>query len=237
MLIRWSLLPLLFLLAEAMACELFRAARAQGLGAGSLFHPFTLWFATGLLFRMGFSWWLRHWGRHDPLEFIDTLEHELTHALIGYATFCPPVSLKASLKSGGEVQLNGSNPLAALAPYCLPLWCLCAAVLGLAVKPGMQNGWNHLLFFLLGCFAYRLCREYRWRQTDLHLYGFAFSAFSVFILLLGSLALLFHLRGLLSARWLVAAAVHAWHSLPLAWHWLRAHLGNPDASGTTAAPG
>jgi len=79
-------------------------------------------------------------GRDDPLEFLDTLEHELTHALVGYATFCPPVSLSASLKAGGEVELKGSNPLAALAPYFLPLWCLTALALGLIIKPGMQAG-------------------------------------------------------------------------------------------------
>jgi hypothetical protein len=235
MVIRWSLLPLLFLLAQAMACELFRAARAQGLGAGSILHPFTLWFIAGLAFRGGFSWLLRRLGRHDPFEFIDTLEHELTHALMGYATFCPPVSLTASLKSGGEVELKGTNPLAALAPYCLPLWCLATATLGMAVKPDMQTGWNHLLFFLLGAFAYRVAREYRWRQTDLHLYGFVFSTLCVFILLLASLALLFHLRGLLSARWLTAAAIHAWRSLPLAWSWLSAYLGgSPGATGGSA---
>ncbi len=217
MVLRWCLLPLLFLLAEAMASELIRAVRAQGLGAASLLHPFTLWFLAGLVFRIGFAKLLRRTGREDPLEFIDTLEHELTHAMMGYATFCPPVSLTASLKAGGEVELKGTNPLAALAPYFLPLWCLLVAGLGLAIRPGIQTGWNHLLFFLLGWFCYRLFREFHWRQTDLHIYGFTFSTLSVAILLLLSLGLLLQLRGLLSARWLEAAAVHAWHSLPRAW--------------------
>jgi hypothetical protein len=217
MLLRWCLLPLLFILAEAMASELFRAARAQGLGPSACLHPLALWFLAGLAFRIGFALLMGRLGRGDPLEFIDTLEHELTHALMGYATLCPPVSLTASLRAGGEVELKGTNPLAALAPYFLPLWCLLAVALGMAVKPGIQGGWNHLCFFLLGWFCYRLCREYRWRQTDLHLYGFAFSTLCVASLLLGSLALILHLRGLLHARWLGAALRHAWHSLPYAW--------------------
>lgn len=224
MVLRWCLLPLLFLLAEAMASELFRASRAQGLGVASTLHPLALWFAAGPAFRLLFGALMRRLGRDDPLEFIDTLEHELTHALMGYATFCPPVSLSASLKAGGEVELKGSNPLAALAPYFLPLWCLLALALGLVVKAGMQATWNHILFFLLGWFCYRLFREYRWRQTDLHVYGFAFSTFCVFILLMLSLGLVLRVRGLLSWHWLWAAAIHAWHALPLAWTWGTSHL-------------
>ncbi|MDB5103396.1 MAG: Peptidase M50B-like protein [Fibrobacteres bacterium] len=220
MVFRWTLLPFLLLLAQAMASELFRALRASGLGPAAFFHPLALWFAAGIGFRILFGSLMRRMGRDDPLEFIDTLEHELTHALVGYATLCPPVSLSASLKSGGEVELKGHNPLAVLAPYFLPLWCLLILLLGLVVKPGMQNAWDHLLFFLMGWFCYRLFREYGWRQTDLHLYGFVFSAVSVFILLLADLGLILHVRGLLSAGWMGASGRHAWHALPLAWGWI-----------------
>jgi len=228
MVFRWILLPFLFLLAEALASEFIRALRANGLGLSALFHPLALWLAAGIGFRLLFAALLRRLGREDPLEFIDTLEHELTHALVGYATLCPPVSLSASLKAGGEVELKGSNPLAALAPYYLPLWCLVVLLLGLVVKPGMQPTWNHLLFFLMGTFAYRLFREYRWRQTDLHIYGFAFSTLSVCILLFLSLALILHARGLLSGRWLGAAGRHAWHSLPSVWSWLGQNRSSPS---------
>jgi hypothetical protein len=140
-------------------------------------------------------------GRDDPFLFLDTLEHELTHALIGYLTFCPPVSLSATLKSGGEVELKGANPLAVLAPYFLPLWGLAAALAGLAVKPGIQGAWTHAVFFLIGCFAWRLSREYGWRQTDLHAYGFVFSTLAVAVLLPASLGLLLALRGALGWGW------------------------------------
>ena len=225
MMFRWSLIPLLFLLAEAMAGELARALRANGAGLSWLLHPLALWFTAGVGFRLLFGALMGRFGRDDPLEFIDTLEHELTHALMGYATLCPPISLTASLKAGGEVELRGTNPLAALAPYFLPLWTLLALLLGMVVKPSMQPAWNHLIFFLLGVFCYRLLREYRWRQTDLHVYGFVFSTLSVFILLLLSLALILHARGLLPGTWLGSAGRQAWHSLPRAWEWIRSHIG------------
>jgi hypothetical protein len=225
MVFRWTLLPFLFLLAEAMAGEFALALRNNGAGLSWLYRPLTFWFAAGVGFRLLFGTLMGRFGRDDPLEFIDTLEHELTHALMGYATFCPPVSLTASLKAGGEVELRGSNPLAALAPYFLPLWTLLALLLGLVVKPSMQTGWNHLIFFLLGFFCYRLLREYRWRQTDLHVYGFAFSTLSVFILLLLSLALILHARGLLPGAWLGSAGRHAWQSVLMAWDWVRSHAG------------
>lgn len=227
MVLRWTLLPLLFLLAEAMLGELFRASRMHGLDAAVLLHPLSLWFAGGFAFRILLAALLSRLGRHDPLEFIDTLEHELTHALMGYATLCPPVSLSATLKAGGEVELKGANPLAALAPYFLPLWCLIALGLGTVVEAGMQPAWNRLVLFLLGVFCYRLGKEYRWRQTDLHLYGFLFSTLCVFILLLLSLALILHLRGILSAGWVMAAGEHAWQSLPRAWAWVRGQASPP----------
>ncbi|MEO6098172.1 MAG: hypothetical protein ABIW76_21905, partial [Fibrobacteria bacterium] len=165
MVFRWTLLPFLILFAQALADGLLQALRVQGMDPSWLLKPLALWFAGGIAFRFIFAALLRRLGRDDPLEFIDTLEHELTHALAGYATFCPPVSLSASLKAGGEVELQGTNILAVLAPYFLPLWCLLAMLLGLVVKPGMQPAWNNLIFFLLGIFTYRLFREFRWRQT------------------------------------------------------------------------
>jgi hypothetical protein len=235
MVFRWTLLPFLLVLAQALAGGLLHALRGNGMEPSWLLRPMALWFAGGIAFRSAFAALLRRLGRDDPLEFIDTLEHELTHALVGYLTFCPPVSLSASLKSGGEVELKGTNVLAVLAPYFLPLWSLLVMLLGLVVKPGMQPAWNHLLFFLLGCFLYRLFREFSWRQTDLHVYGFLFSTIAVSIFLLLSLALILHLRGLLSARWVWESVRHGWHSIPAAWDWLRHRTGGPAPLETVPA--
>jgi hypothetical protein len=218
--LRWCLIPFLALLAWAMAEAFFRSARGA-LGAG-----FLLWCGSGWLFRAASRLLWRRLGKDDPLGFIDTLEHELTHALMGYLTFCPPVSLSATLKSGGEVELKGANPLAVLAPYFLPLWCLLAALLGLAVKPGLYGSWNHGIFFLLGAFAWRLGAEFRWRQTDLHAYGFLFSTCAVAILLILSLGLLLWMRGALTWIWLPDAGKQAWEQTLAVWGRLRGKGGS-----------
>jgi hypothetical protein len=220
-LLRWSLVPFLVLLAWAMLGGFLGAAH-RSLGAGLL-----LWGAAGFAFRAAFRLLWNRLGRDDPLEFIDTLEHELTHALMGYLTLCPPVSLSATLKSGGEVELKGANPLAVLAPYFLPLWCLLAAALGLAVKAGLQGAWDRGLLFLLGWFLWRLALEYRWRQTDLHVYGFVFSTLLTAVLLTLSFGLLLGMRGLLGWGWLATAAGQAVADLGSAWTRLKAHAFPP----------
>jgi hypothetical protein len=219
MVLRWILLPFLVIIASAMASEFWRALRLQGLSVNSLWHPLSLFFGLGFGFRILFQAGMKRLGKDDPLEFIDTLEHELTHALMGYLTFCPPTALSATLKSGGEVQLRGTNPLAALAPYFLPLWCGLCLILGLFIKPGLQASWSRLIFFLLGWFFFRLAKEYRWRQTDLHVYGFFFSTLLVFIVLLLVLGSILSLHNLLNWQWLNAAYTNAWQTFPSLWNW------------------
>jgi hypothetical protein len=113
--------------------------------------------------------------KHDPLEFVDTLEHELTHAVVGTLTFAPPVSLTATLRGGGEVELKRSNPLAALAPYCLPLYAFALATLTLVFKDDWAAYGRLAVAFLLGSFAWRLLREFHFGQTDFRAFGFVFS--------------------------------------------------------------
>lgn len=213
----WAAVPVLLVAACALARELFLALRVRWQAEEEfafLAHPGLLAFAGGLAFRLLFHGLWTRLRRSDPLDFIDTLEHELTHALVGYLTLSPPVSLSADLKGGGEVQLKGSNPLAALAPYFLPLWCLIAAAIGLVVEDSAQGAWEILVFALLGSFAWRLGREFGWRQSDLHVYGFAFSATSVLVLLLLTSGLILAARGHLEWSWMR-------RSLPAALDWLR----------------
>jgi hypothetical protein len=224
MALRWALLPFLAILAAAMAHEFWQASRINGLGFASLRHPLALMAMAGILVRVFFRYILRRFDKDDPFDFLDTLEHELTHALVGYLTFSPPISLSASLKAGGEVQLRGSNPLAALAPYFLPLWCSLLMLLGLIVRPGMQAGWSNLIFFMLGWYAYRLAKEYRWRQTDLHIYGFLFSTLTVFTLLLVVLGVLLKARGILSWHWIWESLWATWQSIPQVWSWFQHRL-------------
>ncbi len=211
--LRWMALPFLALIAQAMFIGLWHDARLHGFGIGIFWHPLTLFWAGGIAFRIGFRALMNRLKKHDPLEFIDTLEHELTHALFGYLTFSPPVSLTASLKSGGEVELKGSNIIIALAPYFFPLWTFISLLIGFLVQTGLQSTWNHGTFFLLGIFTYRLAREYRWRQTDLHLYGFFFSTICTALFLMLSLGFILAARGILSLGWILESGRIFMHNL------------------------
>jgi len=57
------------------------------------------------------------------------LEHELTHALFAWATFHRVVAFRATVRSGGHVQILGrGNWLITVAPYFVPTASLLAIV-------------------------------------------------------------------------------------------------------------
>jgi hypothetical protein len=175
-LIRWILaLVLLGFAVAALRTTLAPLAAARGWAA--LAGSTALWIGVA-----GFAvrWLLGRLPGGDPLELIDTLEHELTHAITGYLTFAPPVSLSATLRDGGEVELKRSNPVAALSPYCLPLYAAVLAALTLILREGWTSHARLAVAFLLGSFAWRLLREFHFGQTDFQAFGRIFSM--VFIL-------------------------------------------------------
>jgi hypothetical protein len=131
----------------------------------------------GLVFLSGFSLriLLAKCFRQDPLELFDTLEHELTHALLGYLTGHPPKSLKASLKGGGEVLLTGYNPFIVLSPYVVPLFAGMFALILPWLREDLQAWGMWIWMFLLGSFFYRWTREMHFGQSDFRAYGFLYS--------------------------------------------------------------
>jgi hypothetical protein len=54
------------------------------------------------------------------VSYLTTLEHELTHILVGLLFLIRPVSIRVTATQGGEVVLTGSNLWITLAPYFLP---------------------------------------------------------------------------------------------------------------------
>lgn len=52
--------------------------------------------------------------------YLTTLEHELTHILVGLLFLKRPLSLRVTARRGGAVVLTGSNLWITLAPYFLP---------------------------------------------------------------------------------------------------------------------
>jgi hypothetical protein len=65
-------------------------------------------------------WWLARRYMRRPLDYLSTLEHELTHILVGLLFFKRPLSLRVSARAGGDVVLTGGNLWITLAPYYLP---------------------------------------------------------------------------------------------------------------------
>lgn len=143
----------------------------------------------------------QRFGRDNPFAFIDTLEHELTHALFGYLTLNPPISLKASLQGEGEVVLKGQNPFTLLAPYFFPLFAMLAAGLTALMAHTYRMTWVWVSLALLGSFMFRLMAEYRWRQSDLHAYGVFFSTCMVALILPLMLGTFAGLLGLMPWSW------------------------------------
>lgn len=54
------------------------------------------------------------------VSYLSTLEHELTHILVGLLFLIRPLSIRVTATKGGEVVLTGSNIWITLAPYFLP---------------------------------------------------------------------------------------------------------------------
>ena len=150
--LRWLCLLVVLCLALAVLRSAFGPMRHDE-GWKHLFGASALWIAlAGFASRVIIT---RLRGS-DPFEFLDTLEHELTHALTGYLTFAPPMSLTATLRDGGEVELPNRNPIAVLSPYFLPLYAGSISLLTLVLKPDFLSYGRYAVAFLLGSFAYRL---------------------------------------------------------------------------------
>ena len=67
MVFRWTLLPFLILLAQALAGGLLQGLRGQGMDPSWILKPLALWFAGGIAFRVLFAALIRRLGRDDPL--------------------------------------------------------------------------------------------------------------------------------------------------------------------------
>jgi hypothetical protein len=64
------------------------------------------------------------------VQYLATLEHEITHILIGLLFLKRPLSIKVSATHGGEVRLTGSNMWITLAPYFFPTVSLAVILAG-----------------------------------------------------------------------------------------------------------
>ena len=174
-----------------------------------LMHPYFLAYVSAIVLRICIG--VLYKGKvSNPLNFVDTMEHELTHSLFGYLTFSPPLSLLATLESGGEVKLKRKNVFIVLSPYFFPLWGSIALVTGLIIKEPFQPFWNIASFILLGNFCYRICLEFRWHQTDLTIYGRFFSLCFIFCLWLSTHISLLYIIKITDYTWFMETGSCMW---------------------------
>jgi hypothetical protein len=114
--------------------------------------------------------------RRIKVDFLSTLEHELTHCLFAWLTFNRVVGLRATLRNGGDTRYQGTpNWLIQTGPYFFPTVTIALMVVMRFIGP------QHiaLMYGLLGAsIIYHLIStwaETHHRQTDLREAGLWFS--------------------------------------------------------------
>lgn len=98
----------------------------------ALTSPRPLMFLLGVVSFLP-CWWVARRYLRRPLDYLSTLEHELTHILVGLLFFKRPLSLRVTARAGGDVVLTGGNLWITLAPYYLPTISLVLLALGIVL--------------------------------------------------------------------------------------------------------
>lgn len=121
------------------------------------------------------------WILHRNLEFAETFCHELNHAVFAVLSGRKLESFFAHAQKGGKMTFSGNpNPFIALAPYSFPLFAVGVSILSLVLIPSAQSVAYVLVGFFLAFHLMGVLHEARPRQTDLQIYGYAFSYAAIF---------------------------------------------------------
>jgi hypothetical protein len=104
---------------------------------------------------------------HRKLQFFTTLEHELTHLVVGLGFLKAPRSLRISSGGGGRAELTGLNFVILLSPYFLPTLCLLALPLPLILRQEALAAFQVAFGAAWGYHLATTLEEARPRQTDL----------------------------------------------------------------------
>jgi hypothetical protein len=138
--------------------------------APEVFLSFSLGFM--LFFVLGLA------ARGPLVEFMETVAHEMTHALVGLPFNGLPDAMKASSDKGGETgweNANGGGCLIAMAPYTFPLLTLLVLPLALLTLPGIPWAAQAVDMLIGGTLALhyiRLSVQMHPKQTDWRYTGF-----------------------------------------------------------------
>jgi hypothetical protein len=147
------------LLETISSISLSRSRWFAFLAGGAFFFP--CWFVAKRLFPAGWS-------------YLETLEHELTHLLVGLFFLKIPVGIRVSAHAGGEVRQIGLGSTGqtwiALAPYFFPTVSLLVLIIAYFIRPETLS----LLAVLGWTTAFHLVTnwgETSFRQPDLRKAG------------------------------------------------------------------
>lgn len=108
----------------------------------------------------------------QALQFLDTLEHELCHALVSTLFLRPPRKLTVQDDGNGSVEVQGANTLVVLAPYYTPLYGLLVLILFNIADKSFQSILSYVFALSLGNYCWRLFRELRPHQSDFDRSGY-----------------------------------------------------------------
>jgi hypothetical protein len=226
--LRWlllvTLLPALLALALTAAADIIHSLPGQSSHLTDPMLGLTL-VAMGVALRrwVQSSAWLkgpirRRWSQ--AWDFLDTLEHELTHIVAGLLFLRPPRSLHASDNKGGYITLERTNLVISLAPYLLPLWSGMVLVLSWLVADTLKIWFARLAALLFGFYLARLLKELHRHQSDLNDNGFLFSRFLVLLWHLGGISLLYLILAGFSGSTISSRLLLAYRTC---WQWLLLH--------------
>lgn len=132
-------------------------------------------------------WWLSSRYARKPWQFICTLEHEITHAIVGLPFLLVPIRMWVTASRGGHVKQRWIGPvwlvplyglgslLSTLAPYCFPTMSYLLIALGFFFLQPQAQRFIVALGFFTTFHVISSWAETRYRQPDIQEAGIVFS--------------------------------------------------------------
>jgi hypothetical protein len=145
------------------------------------------WFVLGCVIFIPTWWFCRRYCR-SAWEFTCTLEHELTHAIVGLLFLFIPRGLRVTATRGGHVKQIWIGPmffvplygpgrvLSGLAPYFLPTTSYLLIISSFLISESKTHWFFISLGFATTFHVVSTWAETHYRQPDLHQAGIIFSA-------------------------------------------------------------
>lgn len=129
------------------------------------------WQAFGIGFGLFVPVWLLF---RERLTFLLTMEHELTHLIVGLLFLKKPYAFQATAHQGGAVWLGGHNFLIGLAPYFLPTISFLLLPFSLVLQRNYVPPFLVILGFSVAYHVLSTFQELHFQQTDLKQAGWIF---------------------------------------------------------------